>query len=154
MRQSTFVFVALPLLSTLNITALSVAYSHRFENNAILASGVISVAILCALVKVIGLVIHDIGPKRAALSLLVEALCMIVLFASVYHGFGLENPAPVIPSWTVAIYFSIVTWTTLGYGDFKPPVDICIIAALEAGMGYLYLGLIVGIITTMIGKKD
>ena len=42
-----------------------------------------------------------------------------------------------------AIYFSYVTWTTLGYGDIQP-VGFCrILAASEAVVGYVFLALVV-----------
>jgi hypothetical protein len=42
------------------------------------------------------------------------------------------------------LFFSIVTFTTLGYGDFQPTPRMRLIAASEAIIGYLYLGLLVG----------
>jgi len=47
------------------------------------------------------------------------------------------------------IYFSTVTWTTLGYGDVQPKPDIRLIAALEALLGYIYFGLLVGKATNL-----
>lgn len=43
-----------------------------------------------------------------------------------------------------ALYFSMVTFTTLGYGDILPNEQFKIIAAGEAILGYITLGLIVG----------
>ncbi len=42
------------------------------------------------------------------------------------------------------LYFSIVTFTTLGYGDFRPTNNARLISASEAILGYLVLGIIVG----------
>lgn len=58
-----------------------------------------------------------------------------------------------------ALYFAIVTWTTLGYGDFKPCGDFQLFAAIEAVYGYVFLGSIVGLISGSItensnAKKD
>ena len=44
------------------------------------------------------------------------------------------------------LYFSIVTWTTVGYGDLQPNSFFRIYASLEAFIGYLFAGLIIGII--------
>lgn len=44
------------------------------------------------------------------------------------------------------LYFSIVTWTTVGYGDLNPNISCRIYASLEAFIGYLFAGLIIGII--------
>lgn len=43
-----------------------------------------------------------------------------------------------------ALYFSAVTFTTLGYGDFQPVPRLRLIAGFQALMGYLFLGLLVG----------
>lgn len=45
------------------------------------------------------------------------------------------------------LYFSMVTFTTLGYGDFAPPYDFRFVAAFQALMGYIFLGLIIAAIT-------
>ena len=44
-----------------------------------------------------------------------------------------------------ALYFSIVTFTTLGFGDFQPVPETRLLAAFQALTGYLYLGLGIGI---------
>ena len=51
-----------------------------------------------------------------------------------------------------ALYYSTVTFTTLGYGDFQPPPRLRLIAGLEAVMGYAYLGMVVGLLIDL-GKK-
>lgn len=46
--------------------------------------------------------------------------------------------------WGDAMYFSLVTLTTLGYGDVNPVSDVArMVAALEAVFGVLYLAMIV-----------
>ena len=42
-----------------------------------------------------------------------------------------------------AIYLSVVTWTTLGYGDFSPTESVRLFAAFESLVGYIYLGIFV-----------
>lgn len=44
-----------------------------------------------------------------------------------------------------ALYFSTVTWTTLGYGDIHPSADARAYAAIEAFFGYLFMGLMVAV---------
>ena len=46
-----------------------------------------------------------------------------------------------------AIYFSVVTWTTLGYGDYQPVAHMQIYAAIEALMGYTFLGVLIGFVS-------
>ena len=52
-----------------------------------------------------------------------------------------------------SIYFSIVTWTTLGYGDFRPVESMRIVAACEAILGYVYMGVMVGVVINLLAEK-
>ena len=53
-----------------------------------------------------------------------------------------------------ALYFSLVTWTTLGYGDFHPSNGIALLAGLEAILGYIYLEIAVAMIAVHLDGKD
>lgn len=44
------------------------------------------------------------------------------------------------------IYLSIVTWTTLGYGDLTPANSLRLFAGLQAFLGYVYMGILIAII--------
>ena len=78
---------------------------------------------------------------------LVMALMNISLFASIYHMFGIVNSGELIKGdWYLSFYFSIVTWTTLGYGDFAPSENIRLVAAIEAMIGYFYMAILVGLL--------
>jgi len=46
-----------------------------------------------------------------------------------------------------SLYFSVVTLTTLGYGDIEPHGFFRAIASLQALLGYVFLGLLVANIT-------
>lgn len=85
-------------------------------------------------------------------SLIIQASSLIVGYAGVYIAFGLENFAPPVERVT-ALYFSIVTWTTLGYGDFQPSESMRLVAASEAMLGYIYLALLVGTIMVLVTES-
>ncbi len=53
-----------------------------------------------------------------------------------------------------AMYFSAVTFTTLGYGDFKPKPDFRHYAAYEAIIGYTYLGVLVAYMSQSFSKHN
>ncbi len=51
------------------------------------------------------------------------------------------------PNWIVSIYYTIVTLTTLGYGDITPTTHTgMVLASFEAIIGLLWLGMLVSII--------
>ncbi|MBR9867550.1 MAG: two pore domain potassium channel family protein [Oceanospirillales bacterium] len=82
---------------------------------------------------------------------------IIGYFALVYKSFGLIDTSTneqVTPSWLNSIYFSVVTWTTLGYGDFKPVEPVKIWVIVEALMGYVYMGLLVGKLLFIASSSD
>lgn len=74
--------------------------------------------------------------------------CMnITFFALFYFMFGVQNGESIIVGdFYLSFYFSIVTWTTLGYGDFAPIENLRFVAAFEAMMGYLYMAILVGLL--------
>ncbi|MEJ8563549.1 ion channel [Yoonia sp. GPGPB17] len=82
---------------------------------------------------------------RLLLDTMISSLFMIVAFSVLYRNIGLvHDSANIKPSALDAIYFSSVTFSTLGYGDFAPQPSIRIIAAAQALLGNLHLGMIVG----------
>ncbi|MDU8912012.1 potassium channel family protein [Aestuariicoccus sp. MJ-SS9] len=82
---------------------------------------------------------------RLVLDTMVSAAFMIVVFSVLYKNVGLVAGNDFVrPSALDAIYFSAVTFSTLGYGDFAPHPSARIIAAAQALLGNLHLGMIVG----------
>ena len=91
--------------------------------------------------------------KEALLAFLLFAvLSGIFTHALYYMQLGLVktfNQTIFHPSWSDALYFSIVTFTTLGYGDLSPRDEYRLVAALQALYGYVFLGLFVGTAVTV-----
>lgn len=75
-----------------------------------------------------------------------SAIAIVVSHAVVYRVAHLETLGETNLPTHDAVYFSIVTFTTLGYGDIQPAAGLRLIAALEALYGYLFLGLLVGLL--------
>lgn len=87
-------------------------------------------------------------------SVAITGLSNIELFAYIYYKVGVEGPAGIIVGDFVAsLYFSIVTWTTLGYGDLKPIDELRLVASLEALMGYVYMAVLIGLFLNLIQVK-
>lgn len=56
------------------------------------------------------------------------------------------------PDMEVALYFSMVTYTTLGYGDIVPNPEIRLFASLSAVTGLLTFGLSTAFLVGLIGR--
>jgi hypothetical protein len=52
------------------------------------------------------------------------------------------------------LYFSLVTWTTLGYGDYRPTKDFRLVAASEALLGYVSMSMLVAGVISAIRPKS
>ena len=98
---------------------------------------------------------HRISPAATLVALIIHAGALLFLFAGVYLGFGLvfgSNEIAKVER-SDALYFSVVTWTTLGYGDFAPRAAIRLVAGMQALLGYIFFGLIVGLLADYL-KSD
>lgn len=86
------------------------------------------------------------NPRRLALDTTISIFFSIIAFSLVYRlgGISLETGCVGEHAARDYAYFSAVTFSTLGYGDFRPCPDIRLIAAFQAIFGNLHLGLIVG----------
>lgn len=57
-------------------------------------------------------------------------------------------------SWLSPFYYSIVTYTTLGFGDIKPMHWVGeLVVMLEVIMGYMILGLLLAILANKVARR-
>jgi len=71
------------------------------------------------------------------------AVSVISIYAAFYHNHGFNN-GQVLRDWRDSIYFSTVTFTTLGYGDIFPTSPWWkLLCASEALVGAFTMGLVV-----------
>ena len=85
------------------------------------------------------------------LSVALTGLSNIGLFAYIYYTLGVQGSSGIIVGeFTTSLYFSIVTWTTLGYGDLKPIDELRLVASLEALMGYIYMAVLIGLFLNLL----
>jgi hypothetical protein len=73
--------------------------------------------------------------------------CEIWLYAVVYH-YGLKAFA----DFETALYFSTVTFVSLGYGDVILPRDWRLVGAIEAANGVILLGWSTAFLITVMGR--
>jgi hypothetical protein len=83
----------------------------------------------------------------------VNLFAIIVMFANLYVWLGLKGIEGPTPTFMEAIYFSVVTWTTLGYGDLTPEPAARLVAATEAIMGYVVMALLIGVVLSALDRK-
>ena len=126
---------------------------------AIATSAAILVVVVAAFILIALSILRDVADRNNATvaTLIVFYLStIIVLFANLYRWTGLIYPAGFTNDphafWT-ALYFSTVTWTTLGYGDVLPGVNSRGIAAAEALTGYVAMALLIALISAMIQRR-
>ena len=82
------------------------------------------------------------------LAILLAAIVNIVCHGFIYSNVGLFSAVAekvIQPDLMVGLYFSIVTFTTLGYGDYTPMDGYQLVSALQALYGYVFLGSLVGL---------
>ena len=81
---------------------------------------------------------------------------LITMFSSAYYILGLNDADGCVVKeefWT-SIYVSVVTWTTLGYGDFTPTTPSRSFAASEAMLGYIVTPILIALLIKAQQNKD
>lgn len=113
------------------------------------------------LVLVFGLILAvleavEAGFRAGLIFLLIVTVVVSVLaHALIYEEVGLMPSGEEdvhMPSFSDGLYFSIVTFTTLGYGDFAPVEKFRLMSALQAVYGYLFLGSLVGLAVSLASR--
>ncbi|WP_421785351.1 potassium channel family protein [Hyphobacterium sp.] len=91
----------------------------------------------------------QLGVLCAAVALVIDAYASFYLI-----GFFNGEQAGIQLTTSEAVYFSIVTLTTLGYGDFTPLGDNRMAAASQALTGYVVLGMIVAVLGSFLARSS
>lgn len=83
-----------------------------------------------------GVILATAGPIAIALAFIVATHTIQVWIWAIVWVFG-----SVLPDWNTALYFSLVSFTTLGYGDIVLGEDLRIFGTFAAVTGLLAFGL-------------
>jgi voltage-gated potassium channel Kch len=70
---------------------------------------------------------------------------IVIAYAFSYRVLGMFDGNQRVTDAATALYFSVVTWTTLGYGDVRPTPEVRLLAASEALIGYIAMAVFVGL---------
>jgi hypothetical protein len=100
---------------------------------------------------------HATNPPKtgkALFSLIIAVFVMLVSFAELYRTIGIFENGERVADAVTCLYFSTVTWTTLGYGDIQPLGWSRLAAAVQALLGYVYLGVFVGLLLKLVVENS
>jgi hypothetical protein len=144
------VWVVLPIgLNLFWLCATVVMGTTSFPHDGL---GCVLVALLTsaiAMFGIFGFVVHDIGPGKTFVAMLAQTIVLICLFAVLYlYRLDIERM-----TYADALYYSTLTWTSLGYADLSPVGDMRLVTALQAITGYVFLGLLVSVLSGVVGQK-
>ena len=77
--------------------------------------------------------------------MLAHMVLLIMGYATMYSVLPYGGTLNCQPNWLTDLYFSVVTFTTLGYGDCAPIGPTRFFAASQALLSYIFVGIIVGV---------
>jgi Ion channel len=86
------------------------------------------------------------GPSSVILLFAIWALCLIAAFGAIHWAIGspMNTPGAQVPGLLDYLYFSGVTFFTLGFGDFSPQSPTGrMLAVAEAGIGFAFLAVVI-----------
>lgn len=92
--------------------------------------------------------------KPATYALLVAAVFGVVYTLDQRLGWGLVDYSNSAGSWLSPFYYSLVTYTTLGFGDITPRHWLGeLIVIVEVALGYTTLGLLLAILANRVARR-
>ena len=125
----------------------SAIWNEVFADEFLVAELALVAILVIGLVPVNGS--RSVLPRHeAVIATLVAAVTCIASFAIIQHDAGIvdtTNNSARADAWTDAVYFSIVTFTTPGFGDLQPAPDTRLMTAIHALCGYVFLGMGIGL---------
>ena len=141
--------VIAPVSYNLTIVAIAIGAPRALTGDPVTAVGFAAASVPAAVAAFFSYFNQATSNRLALVVILGTGALSVLYFALMFHEFGLEFTGPDRLArahgevFADALYFSVVTFTTLGYGDFQPAVSARLLAAIEALLGYVYLGLMV-----------
>ncbi|WP_367108497.1 ion channel [uncultured Psychrobacter sp.] len=78
----------------------------------------------------------------------------LLTFSAIYYKVGIVDTTldgnPITQSFWNCCYYSVVTFTSTGYGDFRPQGIARVLASLHTFIGYLVLGLMASTLMSVV----
>ena len=80
-------------------------------------------------------------------------LFIALVFAGLYEAVAVDYGDH--PTFLSSIYYSVVTFTTLGFGDITPRTPTAAVAVMiEVVVGYLMLGILISILANKVARRS
>ncbi|MHC8510421.1 MAG: potassium channel family protein [Rhodospirillales bacterium] len=114
----------------------------------------LTASFICAAYTCFAAVTKDVGGFIRIGGPALQCLFLICGYAGIYNGELFDAQLNAYTDWTAAVYFSVVTWTTLGYGDFAPPPHLRLASAAQAMQGFLFFGVVVSLFAGLARRRD
>ena len=137
------------IVAMLPFAALFLVVYLLYRAGAIPDAAAVATVCIVLIISVIAGFLRWASLTSTALVLVACIPFFVFLFALIYANLGLQSTIdqPVLE--TDYLYFSVVTFTTLGYGDLAPTPHARFFAATEALLGYFILSVFVSVIVVM-----
>lgn len=113
------------------------------------AWAVVGVSALATLLTAVAWFRAKIGSFRTVMAMLAHSLLTILTFAGVYGALSISGAGCDDAAWWRTLYFSTVTFTTLGYGDCAPVGPTRAFAAFQALFSYYFVGFTIGALANL-----
>lgn len=125
---------------------------------AVVISGAALLATTALMLLMFISIVQNGAGRRGLLDVTLTAFAGIaaiaVHFAVLHLHAGLIMDDAPVTSLPIAIYFSVVTWTTLGFGDVLPATEIGRwLVVIEALFGYVIMALLISVFLAVL-KRD
>jgi hypothetical protein len=149
-------FLGFALLGITWVSLLRAIPVGTVHTASVFAIGILFVGTFLALlgIRVRRMMLGSVRLWRELVFLLTELTLLLVVFAVLYRDLGIiesERPGrPVVHDFWTSLYFSAVTFTTLGYGDFYPTTPARALAGLQSLTGYVALGILASTAASLI----
>lgn len=140
--------LSLVLLAEWSLAVFRFPLLQRQEQGFVL----VAISVIYFAVVIVGVLFlvatrHGVAPIRLARDGVISMFLNLMAFSVLYRNYGISLTDTCIgPETTEAIssiYFSMVTFSTLGYGDFRPCDVTRLWAASQAIVGNLHLAILV-----------
>ena len=150
-----FMFIVMPLVVTIFIKDKGPLYFRASLISTYILIFVLNYEIFKFLKFLLSGMLRASFALKEIVWLIFLAMVNIHLFAILYFTVGIVDGNDVIVrDLYTSYYFSIVTWTTLGYGDYSPAENYRLTAAVQAILGYIYMAILLGIFVNVSSNKN